>query len=73
MEFRDFSVLFIACVDTDGVLISNIHGVDQRSDGALFQLFGPGIWLQIERLGLRDPRTLPSNDNGEPFPHYVTT
>lgn len=68
-----FSVIFTACINTDGVLASNIHGVDGRSNGAIFQLFESGSWLEFERLDLRDPPTLPSNENGEQLPHYVVT
>jgi hypothetical protein len=37
-----FSIIFTACTDTDGVLTSSIHGVDRRTNGAIFQLFESG-------------------------------
>jgi len=37
-----FSIIFTACTDTDRVLTSNTHGVDRRSNGAIFQLFESG-------------------------------
>jgi len=37
-----FSIMFTACINTDGMLTSNIHGDDRRSNGAIFQLFELG-------------------------------
>jgi hypothetical protein len=68
-----FCIIFTACTDTGGVPTSNIHSVDGRSNGAIFQLFESGSWLEIERMDLQDPPTLPRNESEETLPHCVIT